>query len=188
VVPLVLSVDPVRVLPSLAEVKRPRFLEERKHEVGEFWKRALEQGSLKPLLPQGEVKKPSHSYSLRPRDVAKVGVCKGELPPVPPDLIAPKTLGEAQKSPWWSGFEKAIQVELESLRHNKTWELVDIKTLPRGTNILRSKFVFDIKRGSSGEFIRFKARMVAMGFTQVEGVDFNETFASVMTTKSFLSV
>jgi hypothetical protein len=45
--------------------------------------------------------------------------------------------------------------------------------------------VFDIKRGSSGEFIRFKARMVAMGFTQVEGVDFNETFASVMTTKSF---
>ena len=64
----------------------------------------------------------------------------------------------------------------------RNWEYVD---LPRGTNILRSKFVFDIKRGAGGEFVKFKARMVAMGFTQVEGVDYDETFASVMTTKSF---
>ena len=38
---------------------------------------------------------------------------------------------------------------------------------------------------AGGEFLKFKARMVAMGFTQVERVDYEDTFASVMTTKSF---
>jgi len=50
---------------------------------------------------------------------------------------------------------------------------------------LRAKFVFDIKRGGGGEFIKYKARLVACGYTQVEGVDFFETYASVMNTKSF---
>ena len=45
--------------------------------------------------------------------------------------------------------------------------------------------MFDIKRGPGGEFIKYKARMVAKGFTQIHGVDFFETYASVMNTKSF---
>ena len=60
-----------------------------------------------------------------------------------------------------------------------------LKSVPRGTNILRSKLVFDDKRGPDGKLLKFKARMVAMGFTQIEGIDSYETFASVMTTKSF---
>ena len=78
-------------------------------------------------------------------------------------------------------FGRAIQ----ALEENKTWELGESNSLPRGTNILRSKFVFDIKRGPEGQFHKFKARLVAMGFTQVEGVDYESTFASVMTTKTF---
>ena len=46
---------------------------------------------------------------------------------------------------------------------------------PPNTNILRAKFVFDIKRG--GE--KYKARMVACGYTQVAGVDYFDTYASV---------
>ena len=45
--------------------------------------------------------------------------------------------------------------------------------------------MFDIKRGPAQEFLKFKARLVAMGFSQIEGVDFSETHASVMATKSF---
>ena len=41
-----------------------------------------------------------------------------------------------------------------------------LKSIPRGPNILRSKFVFDDKRGPNGELLKFKARMVAMGFNR----------------------
>jgi hypothetical protein len=101
--------------------------------------------------------------------------------------MPPKTLGEAKKSPYWSGFEEAIRAEIESLEKNQTWEYVSFSDIPvaRRKGILRSKLVFDIKRGASGEFQKYKARMVAMGFTQVEGVDYVETFASVMMQKSF---
>ena len=81
------------------------------------------------------------------------------------------------------GVERAIETEIAQLEKNKTWEYVNIHELARNTNILRAKFVFDIKRG--GEFIKFKARMVACGTTQVEGIDFFDTYASVMNTKSF---
>jgi len=77
----------------------------------------------------------------------------------------PKTLGEARKSIFWDGFQGAIEVELKSLEENKTWEYINRNSLPRGTNILRSKFVFDLKRGANGEFLKYKARMVAMGYT-----------------------
>ena len=107
------------------------------------------------------------------------------MPPVPSDLLPPSTLGEARKSSWWPGFEKAIGDELEALEKNRTWEVINRSEVPPGRNILRSKFVFDLKRGPGGEFIKFKARLVAMGYTQVEGIDYGETHASVMATKSF---
>ena len=62
---------------------------------------------------------------------------------------------------------------------------MDRKNIPRDKNILRAKFVFDIKRRSKGEFIKYKARMVACGNEQKEGIDYFETYASVVNTKSF---
>jgi hypothetical protein len=103
----------------------------------------------------------------------------------PSSIPPPRTLGEAKKSPWWEGYRRAIEEEISNLEKLGCWEVVNLKTIPRGTNILRSKFVFDDKRGPAGKLLKFKARMVAMGFTQVEGVDYNDTFASVMITKSF---
>jgi hypothetical protein len=83
--------------------------------------------------------------------------------PTPPKgTPVPKTLGEAKKSPFWEGFNRAIFTELETLEKNGTWVFVERASLPRGTNILRSKIVFDLKFGSTGEFLKYKARMVAM--------------------------
>ena len=104
-------------------------------------------------------------------------------PPI--ETPVPKTLKQAQTSGYWEGFKEAIEKEIQALEDRETWEYIDRETLPRGTNILRAKFVFDIKRGAEGQFLKYKARMVAMGYTQIEGVDFFETFASVMTSKSF---
>ena len=50
--------------------------------------------------------------------------------------------------------------------------------------ILRSK-VFDIKRDEKGNFIKYKARLVACGYTQQHGIDFFDTYAPVVNTKSF---
>jgi hypothetical protein len=103
----------------------------------------------------------------------------------PLNIPPPKTLREAKLSPWWPQYSKACNAEITGLEENKTWDLVPISTVPKGKNILRGKFVFDDKRGEDGKVARFKARFVAMGFTQVEGVDYGETFAAVVISKSF---
>jgi len=103
----------------------------------------------------------------------------------PSGIPPPKTLGEARKSAWWDGYRRAITEEITNLEALRCWDVVPKGSVPWGTTILRSKFVFDDKRDSAGKLIRFKARLVAMGYTQVEGIDYDDTFASVMTTKTF---
>jgi hypothetical protein len=175
----------------------PDFLKDRKRLTSEFWRGAVEQGIINPPTTHTQPTPPEKKIPPPPpvreaegkggeKRVRKVPDRLTYVVRIPePDTLIPKTLREAKNSPYWEGFEEAIGVEISGLEKNQTWEYIDIKTLPRGTNILRSKFVFDIKRGSGGEFLKYKARMVAMGFTQVEGVDYDETFASVMTTKTF---
>ena len=94
-------------------------------------------------------------------------------------------MGEAKKSAWWHGYKLAIDEEIRNLVSKECWDVVNIKDIPYGTNILHSKLVFDDKRNSEGALLKFKASLVAMGFTQIQGVDYDETFASVMVTKSF---
>jgi len=59
---------------------------------------------------------------------------------------------------------------------NNTWTLIP---LPIGRKPVSCKWVFKIKQGTNGEVERYKARLVARGFTQTYGVDYNETFAPV---------
>ena len=66
--------------------------------------------------------------------------------------------------------------ELNSLSEHSVFELCE---LPPGHKPVAGKWVLKIKRGAQGEIERFKARYVAKGFTQVHGVDFFETWASV---------
>ncbi len=65
--------------------------------------------------------------------------------------------------------------ELEYFERNKVWTLVE----PSGHNIIGTKWVFKNKQNEDGLIVRNKARLVAQGFTQVKGLDFDETFAHV---------
>jgi len=73
-------------------------------------------------------------------------------------------------------WECAMQEEYDSFMTNNTWTLV---ALPTSRKLVSCKWVFKIKQGTNGEVERYKARLVARGFTQTYGVDYNETFASV---------
>jgi hypothetical protein len=73
-------------------------------------------------------------------------------------------------------WEQAILNEYDSLVKNKTWILT---TLSAGRKAISCKWVFKHKTNENGEVVRFKARLVARGFTQVYGVDYMDTFAPV---------
>lgn len=66
--------------------------------------------------------------------------------------------------------------EYNSLRENKTWELVD---RPENAKVLTNRWVFKVKYNQNGTVDKFKARLVARGNEQREGVDFEEVFAPV---------
>ena len=72
----------------------------------------------------------------------------------------------------------AMQEELVQFKLNDVWELVD-KPNPKKHNTIGTKWIFRNKQDENGIVVRNKARLVAQGYTQVEGIDFGETYALV---------
>ena len=76
----------------------------------------------------------------------------------------------------------AMDEEMKSLYDNNTWSLVK---RPTDSRLVSCKWIFKIKKGIPGvERGRFKARLVARGFTQREGIDFNDVFSPVVKHRS----
>src|SRR5579871_807696 len=73
-------------------------------------------------------------------------------------------------------WEDAMKLELESIKKNDTWTLT---TLPPGRTAIGSKWVYRLKYNTDGVIDRYKARIVAKGYSQKEGIDYTETFAPV---------
>ncbi|SPC65441.1 related to retrotransposon protein [Ustilago sp. UG-2017b] len=86
------------------------------------------------------------------------------------------TLKEALASDDVQQWQEAIRKELDGLEAMGTWEIVDI---PPNTRLVDSKIILRLKLDADGIPVRHKARLVARGFTQREGIDFEETFAPV---------
>ena len=88
-----------------------------------------------------------------------------------PDNIQQAWLGEHGRQ--WraatgSGFKPLVDTN--------TWDLVP---LPDNKNVVGCRWIFKVKRKADNTIDRFKARLVAQGYTQGQGVDFNEVFAAV---------
>jgi hypothetical protein len=66
--------------------------------------------------------------------------------------------------------------ELENFERNQVWTLVDPS---RDVNVIGTKWIVKNKHGEDGEVVWNKARLVAQGYSQVEGLDFGETFTPV---------
>ena len=73
-------------------------------------------------------------------------------------------------------WKKSMKEEFSSLQKNNTWELVD---LPPRRKLVKCKWVFKAKFAADGSPLKYKEILVAKGYSQVHGIDYNETLAPV---------
>ena len=106
---------------------------------------------------------------------------KNPLTSLAPYRVDPNTRKQALDSLQKEEWLEAERKELQSIYSHQVWDLV-----PRtpGMNVLGCRFVYKTKRHTDGSVYRFKVRLVAQGFKQREGIDFEETYASTVRMQS----
>jgi hypothetical protein len=133
------------------------------HKIKLAWARELIQDGEKYGVPEGttrQVKKPKPFSSY----MALMCNLLDEEPTCFEEAI--------QKKEW----ADAMIEEYQSIINNDVWEIVP---RPKGKDVVSSKWLFKIKLATDGSIEKYKARFVARGFFQKEGIDYEETFAPV---------
>ena len=95
--------------------------------------------------------------------------------------VTPLSYKEAIQSPDAEQWQIAMSEEISSLERQTTWKLVP---LPEGRKAIGSRWTYALKFGPNGAINRHKVRLVAQGFSQVIGIDFNDTFAPTVRLKT----
>jgi hypothetical protein len=92
------------------------------------------------------------------------------------EVIEPRMLVEAKCWPDWPLWEKAIEEELATLKKAGTWRMEEA---PPEANVIGSKWVFKAKKDATGNIAHYKAQLVAQGFSQIGGINYDDTYAPV---------
>lgn len=92
------------------------------------------------------------------------------------EALEPCSLAEAKHRPDWTQWERAINEELTTLKAAGTWRLEQV---PPTMNVIGSKWVFKAKKDTTGNIACYKAHLVAQGFSQIGGVNYDNTYAPV---------
>ena len=132
----------------------------------------LEPGSPTLALPEDPPQDIPHRHSTRVRSIP-IHLLDYHCYTALTTLHKPHTYREASTDLLW---QIAMKEELDALTKNHTWDLV---TLPPGQSVVGCKWIYKIKTCSNGSIERYKACLVAKGFTQEYGIDYEETFTPV---------
>ena len=98
-----------------------------------------------------------------------------------PDHDEPTNYEEAMMSPDSAKWLEAMKSEMRSMYENKVWTLIDLPNDRRGIEI---KWIFKRKTDADSSVTIYKARIIAKGFWQVQGVDYDKSFSLVSMLKS----
>lgn len=131
------------------------------------------------MVDQGESVSRRSARERRPPDMY------GEWVNLSHDNPEPSSVHEAMAGSNKRKWHGAMEKEMESLLKNEVWDLVEP---PKGRKIIGSKWVFKEKVGADGTTERYKARLVAQGYSQQCGLDYDETFSPVVRTESVRTV
>ena len=88
--------------------------------------------------------------------------------------IIPTSYEEAVNSEDAKLWKAAMDAEVQTLEQNETWVL---SPLPQGRSETKGRWVYTIKQGKSEGEVQYKARYVAKGYSQIQGVDYDETYS-----------
>ena len=97
-------------------------------------------------------------------------------------MTEPSSFQEAVQEPTWLD---AMVDEYESIVKNSAWEIVP---RPVDKSVVGSRWIYKIKYAADGSIEKYKARFVARGFSQIDGIDYDETFAPVTRYSSIRSI
>ena len=92
---------------------------------------------------------------------------------------APESFNEAARDERWV---QSMKDEIKALKNRGVWRVVPT---PQGVRLIKSKYVYRVKKDWTGKVIKRKSRLVVQGFSQREGVDYDETFAPVAKVTTF---
>ena len=101
------------------------------------------------------------------------------------EALNPSTVDEARSRPDWEKWEMAIAAKLRSLDDTQMWRVVE---RPIGMNVVGCKWVFKIKQNAAGEIDKYKARLVMKGYSQVQGVDYDDTYTPIARLSSLRTI
>jgi hypothetical protein len=97
-------------------------------------------------------------------------------------VIEPSSFQEVVQDPTWVDV---MVEEYESIVKNSAWEIV-----PRSVDksVIGSRWIYKVKQAADGSVEKYKARFMVWGFSQIEGVDYDETFAPITRYSSIRSI
>lgn len=135
---------------------------------------------------------PQKTHNLRDRSKLKKPEQYSDIIMMAEDFVNmstdPETFEEALSSKNSAEWRMAMDREIASLKENETYVLID---LPKGAKAIPCKWVYKTKTNPDGSIDKYKARLVVKGFSQRQGIDYNQTFSPVAkmgTIRSILSI